>query len=128
MSVDDYIRQGPDDQQQLYHRLRNLIEQVDGKTEARMIEMMGAPMLSLAVNGECKYGFSFGRQLSFHFWAMYCTPSIREKYAHTIGVPKSRVKKSCFNMAPGDELEEEQFRAMISASAGYVWPFGDDSS
>ena len=82
---------------------------------------MGSQMLMFKVNGSCKYGFTHGNHLTFHNWVMYCYPEIREKYADKLGVPKSRVQKSCINISPGDTLDEAAFSGMFKAGAAIPW-------
>jgi hypothetical protein len=105
------------EQQALVHQIRSWIEEYEGNLETSMGEIMGAPFLKLQVEGKYKYGFTCGKHLTFHNWVMYCNPKIREQYAGKLGVPKSRVQKSCINIRPGDKLDEAVFKAMFQAGA-----------
>ena len=101
--------------------LRAWITEHEGPVKVEMGEMMGSPMLMFKVNDSCKYGFTHGRYLTFHNWVMYCNPEIREKFAAKLGVPKSRIQKSCINLSPADSLNEQAFSGMFKAGAEVPW-------
>ena len=122
MNITDFISRLSAEQQQLVQQIRGWIDAHEPEVVAKMGEMMGADMLMLMVNGQYKYGFTLGKQLTFHNWVMYCHPEIRKQYALDLGVPKSRVKKSCINLNQDDRLDETTFNAMLKAGVKVDWP------
>jgi len=122
MNIKDFISRMTAEQQQQVNQIRGWINAHEHEVTAEMGEMMGMDMLMLKVNGEYKYGFTLGKQLTFHNWVMYCHPEIHDQYAFHLGVPKSRVKKSCINLNPDDRLDENAFNAMLKAGVRYPWP------
>ncbi len=115
MTEKKFLAELSQEQRQLVKKIRNWINQHEANIESSMGEIMAAPFLKLSAEGSFKYGFTCGKQLTFHNWVMYCNPKIREQYAGKLGVPKSRVQKSCINLHPGDQLDEAAFHAMFRA-------------
>ena len=95
--------------------IRSWIDESEDRIDTSMGTIMGAPFLKLNVDGKFRYGFTQGKHLTFHNWVMYCNPEIRNTYAGKLGVPKSRVQKSCINLNPNDKLNETAFQAMFRA-------------
>lgn len=105
------------EQRQLVSTIRSWIEEYENGLETSVGEIMGAPFLKYYAGGKLKYGFTLGKFLTFHNWVMYCNPKIREKYSGKLGVPKSRLQKSCINLSPNDQLNESAFKGMFHAGA-----------
>ena len=118
MSEKRFLAELSAEQLQTVNMIRDWIDEFETGIKTSMGEIMGAPFLKLNVEGKFKYGFTRGKHLTFHNWAMYCHPEIRETYASKLGVPKSRVQKSCINLGPRDQLNESAFCAMFQAGTG----------
>ena len=121
MTMKDFVAGLNQAQRKIVTDLRTWITEHEGPVKVEMGEMMGSQMLMFKVNGSCKYGFTHGNYLTFHNWVMYCNPDIREKYADKLGVPKSRIQKSCINLSPGDTLNQQAFSGMFKAGAAVPW-------
>ena len=121
MTMKSFVARLSRDQRQLVTTIRTWITEHEGLLRPEMGEIMGTEMLMFKANGGCKYGFTLGKYLTFHNWVMYCNPEIRERYANDLGVPKSRVQKSCINLSPGDMLNEAAFSDMFAAGAAVLW-------
>jgi len=117
MSEKKFLAGLSQEQQQLVSQIRGWIEEYEGSIETSMGEIMGAPFLKFMFAGKFRYGFTLGKFLTFHNWVMYCNPQIRDQYAGKLGVPKSRVQKSCINLRPDDQLNESVFKSMFCDGA-----------
>ena len=118
MTEKSFLAELSPEQRHQVDTIRSWIDGSEDRIDTSMGTIMGAPFLKLNVDGKFKYGFTRGKHLTFHNWAMYCHPEIRETYAGKLGVPKSRVQKSCINLGPKDQLNESAFRAMFQAGTG----------